>query len=342
MIKFHCKNCGQKISVPKIHAGKKGKCPKCKNIVVVPRVENTDLVKDYRNLNATSHHKSSSPVSDIQLEKEPPNHTGKMDKVFANGFEAPRNHEWVGKIDEAEKAAARKLPWLIDIFLYPTSISGLVNLGIFWILPILLRFIATLLPIPIVWFLVWLVIIAYMFYYFTECIRDSALGGIRAPENIGNLPDVGDAFSRLMEIVASVVIFWGPVVAYSIYKIFWQPGSAIFVYDPKTDAIFWLLLGYGIFFFPMGLLALVMFKSTSAFNPFLWVASIFSTFFQYCCLVLFFCVLGWLVSKTVFSFPQSHLFAYLFGAAFIYLAMVAAHLLGRFYYLNSEKLNWEV
>jgi len=35
-IKFHCKSCGQSIRVPKIHAGKKGKCPKCKNPVVVP------------------------------------------------------------------------------------------------------------------------------------------------------------------------------------------------------------------------------------------------------------------------------------------------------------------
>jgi DNA-directed RNA polymerase subunit RPC12/RpoP len=38
-IKFHCESCGQSISVPQIHAGKKGKCPKCKNIVVVPSLK---------------------------------------------------------------------------------------------------------------------------------------------------------------------------------------------------------------------------------------------------------------------------------------------------------------
>ena len=43
-IKFHCKNCGQPISVPQIHAGKKGKCPKCKNIVVVPKAEDLSAV----------------------------------------------------------------------------------------------------------------------------------------------------------------------------------------------------------------------------------------------------------------------------------------------------------
>lgn len=35
-IKFHCDSCGQSISVPQIHAGKRGKCPKCKTPIVVP------------------------------------------------------------------------------------------------------------------------------------------------------------------------------------------------------------------------------------------------------------------------------------------------------------------
>jgi len=38
-IKFNCQNCGQSISVPQIYAGKKGKCPKCKNVIVIPTRE---------------------------------------------------------------------------------------------------------------------------------------------------------------------------------------------------------------------------------------------------------------------------------------------------------------
>ena len=144
----------------------------------------------------------------------------------------------------------------------------------------------------------------------------------------------------MKEILVSIVIFWGPLAAYFIYRVFWKSAGANSPYDPKTDTVFWLLLGYGVFFFPMGLLAIAMFDSSSGYNPFLWVGSIFSTFFQYCCLVLFFCVLGWLVSRVVSSFQQSLFLSCLFGAAFIYLAMVAAHLLGRFYYRNSKKLNW--
>lgn len=36
IIEFHCESCGQKITVPEKYAGKKGSCPKCKNAIVVP------------------------------------------------------------------------------------------------------------------------------------------------------------------------------------------------------------------------------------------------------------------------------------------------------------------
>jgi len=39
MIKFHCENCGQKFKVPETQAGKKGKCPKCKDTIVVPKIQ---------------------------------------------------------------------------------------------------------------------------------------------------------------------------------------------------------------------------------------------------------------------------------------------------------------
>ena len=42
MIKFRCENCDQKFSVHKNNAGKKGRCPKCKNIVIVPELESTN------------------------------------------------------------------------------------------------------------------------------------------------------------------------------------------------------------------------------------------------------------------------------------------------------------
>ncbi len=37
MMRFYCESCGQKIRVPEKHVGRKGKCPKCKNIINIPQ-----------------------------------------------------------------------------------------------------------------------------------------------------------------------------------------------------------------------------------------------------------------------------------------------------------------
>jgi len=39
MIKFSCKNCGQKLNIENRHSGKRCKCPKCNNPVVVPAIK---------------------------------------------------------------------------------------------------------------------------------------------------------------------------------------------------------------------------------------------------------------------------------------------------------------
>lgn len=36
MIRFNCKNCGHRLKIPDQHAGKKGKCPECKQLIVIP------------------------------------------------------------------------------------------------------------------------------------------------------------------------------------------------------------------------------------------------------------------------------------------------------------------
>lgn len=341
MLKFDCKNCGQKISVPEVYAGKKGKCPKCKTIVVVPKI-NDDLFLEPHNSNINKvEYSQQPPEPKLRLEQDFLLQTG-PDELSAGGHN--ETNESLPEPEIKEKPPERKLPWILDIFLYPTSMSGLINLGIFWLLPIILGFIQ-ILPIPFMWVIVLIariLVAGYMYYFFMECIRNSASGGIRAPENIASMPDMNDAAIQVIEIVVSVAIFWGPLGGYLMYKIFWQSAGTTYPYNPTTDTMFWLFFGYGIFFFPIGLLALAMFDSSSAFNPLLWITSILSTFFQYCSLVLFFCMLGWLFSKVVTPFQKSQLFLYLFRAAFIYLAMVASHLLGCFYYLNSEKLNWDV
>ena len=257
-------------------------------------------------------------------------------------------------IEDPQLEVKRKLPWIIDIFLYPLSASGMVHLAFFWLAPPLLglvhKFILSrfLIGLIIAAFL-YIMLIGYAFYYLSYCIFDSSKGGRRAPDiSIQHTPDKSEIISQLFLILACIAVCFWPIAVYHLLT-------------KRTDLIFWLLSACGIFFFPMALLAGVLFDATHALNPAFIICSIFKTFFKYCGLVLFFCVLGGLTAKIISDIsslpkPQNILgavfqifliFNYFFSAAFIYkaiafiyLAMVAAHLLGSFYWWHKDKLNW--
>ncbi|MHC4174862.1 MAG: hypothetical protein ACYTBX_15485 [Planctomycetota bacterium] len=300
MIKFCCKNCGQKISAPEIHVGKKGKCPKCKNIVVVPARPEAQAksISTVRFTCSTCNQEIEEPETSrgklvecphcgsyapVPSEKIPAQKAealvqpGKEEGVFEKRPEAPQEPETEIEAEEAEPVTQRKLPWIIDIFLYPTSPSGLISLIIIVVIPMLIALVSTLMgPLGIAvglpGFFLNLAIGLYMLWFFTECVRDSANGGTRAPEAFAT-SSLGDMWSQALHIIGCYLILLGPV---GFYHIFTQ----------KTDAIFWLLLAYGAFLFPMGLLACIMFDSVRGLNPILLVGSIFSTFFHYFGLVL--------------------------------------------------------
>jgi phage FluMu protein Com len=345
MIKFNCTNCGRKISARETFAGKKGKCPKCKTIIVVPQAEESDLVAGRENENIDNEDLITWNDTEMRLKKEPPTPTKSSGKIQSKDFDTTEEYARLMKKDLPEEPPIRKLPWFVDIFLYPTSMPGLINIGIFCGLMFLLGILSLFainLVLATLLFLISITVVAYMCYYFIECIRDSASGGIRAPENIGSMPDRSEALSQLWSIFISIIIFWGPLLGYNIYRHIMQVDDPNLEYIRATDPIFWLLLGYGVFFFPMGILALAMFNSSSAYNPLVWITSIFSTFFQYCGLVLFFSILALLASRISAALQGGLLNALFLNAIFIYLTMVAAHLMGRFYYKNSKELNWDV
>ena len=238
-------------------------------------------------------------------------------------------------IEEPQLAVERKWPWLIDIFLYPISTPGLTILAVVVVIPLLIDFVVKLLG-PVFGIFVWapslviiITIILYASWYLCRCIRDSAEGGLRAPDVLVDAPSLGDMAWQTLRIIACFAFFF----------------AASLVYWRKTglrDTTFWSLLACGGFFFPMGLLAVIVLDSFSGLNPLFFIGSIFSTFFQYCGLILFFYAFGYLFVKITSAIPWSGFLNYIPVTAAIYLAMVAAHLLGRFYWRYQEKLYWEV
>ena len=337
MIKFYCKHCCQKISVPEVQAGRKGKCPRCKNVVIVPKAKDTaaTLSRSISTDKKTSSRTSDldPKVFDIPPTDETVNQPSSQAAVSDEAFEALRAHDERPAAPETEALGERKLPWLIDVFLYPVSTPGLINLAILIGVPFLMNVIAMLLgPFALAFgpiaFIVSIVIGLYMYWYFAECVRDSANGGIRAPETLAFSPGLGDMWAQALNILACLILFLGPAIFYSLFA-------------KKTDTIFWALSGSGIFFFPMGLLAVLMFDSTSGLNPILLIGSIFRTFFPYFGLVLLFGAAA-LILRGVPDTGGLLALAVVFHCARVYLAFVAAHLLGRFYWRYQEKLNWEV
>jgi len=339
MIKFLCKNCGQEISISEIHAGKKGKCPKCKNIVVVPKVENAAPVEGKSNFSDSEVSKKYSGLDpalfDIPAELPTANQQSSQDIASEKGLEElQKANEGLGK-DETEQIGERKLPWIIDIFLYPMNVSGLANLAIFIGVPLLIDFLQEIMIIQLsclfglVSLVIKVVVVLYMYWYFAECVRDSAEGGLRAPKVIGYIPRVVDMFWQMVNIIGCFGVFFMPFVFYMLFV-------------ERADVIFWLLLLYAVFSFPMALLAVVMFDSAVGLNPRLFYNSISNTLRQYCGLVLLFLAAVLLIGVLGQKVGESEHFAFLISCAGIYLAFVAAHLLGRFYWLYQEKLNWAV
>jgi len=176
------------------------------------------------------------------------------------------------------------------------------------------------------------IFLGYLFYCLSDCIRDSANGGRRAP-NIDISPTVllnaGELISPVFNVFVCTAVCLGPLLAY-------------FIITRRTNLIFWLLVTYGVIFLPMVLLVTVLFDSLRALNPILIIPSTVTVFLPYCGLVLLFFAVGGLIATIISILPQSRVIGYILGAVCIYLAMVAAHLLGRFYWRYQEKLNWEV
>lgn len=340
MIRFRCKGCGKGFGVPDADAGKKGRCPKCKRVVVVP---NAQATSPYEKQSGSTEPQtvSNSLVRDLILLDVPQKDGIQEQQVSQRGIpdrgsEADEELEQGSATEEAEAGGKRGLPWIIDIFLYPASKPGLTNLAIMVTVPLALRIVQMMLgPFALVLALPSLIldilIGLYICWYFAECVRDSAAGSTRAPEAFATV-EIGDMFSQSLALAACYLFFVAPAGLY-------------FLYVHKIDIIFWLLVAYAVFFFPMGLLATVMFNSSAAFNPILWIASIFSTLVRYCGLVLLISGVVW-AARALANIQMGRVgtltLGVLFNCIFLYVVFVVAHLLGRFYWCNEEKLDWDV
>lgn len=348
MVEFRCRKCGQKFRMSETHAGKTGKCPKCQAILRIPRPRTRSDSSEHGDANRPEVSPETSPY-DLTLLNVPPmakadSQSPEPSVVDGAAYEQLRRLQGGALTLQSDEIPQRKLPWIVDIFFYPLNKPGVTIIFISVGIPLTLRILSkTFLPLtlifwPMLIFLIafiiahWVslvILLLYMNWYVCACIYDSAVGGIRAPETAGSTLGLWAIFRQTLKIVACLVLFL-------------SPASLYFSYTQRVDPILWALYGGGGFLFPMGLLAVVMFDSLRGLSPRLILASIFSTFFQYCGLVVFWCGLCVLIPVAGSLLWRSWILGYLFLAVAFYLTLILAHLLGRFFWKYQDKLYWEV
>jgi len=344
IIEFLCEYCERRISVPKSHAGRKAICPQCNNRFIIPAMHTpgSDVNQDYSG-NLIS--RSTDSPHDLTLLDVPEQYKLKDEPASKADVS-----EEDSVAEETESTGERILPWFIDVFLYPISGGGLSTIGIILFFRLLTDFVALGLILfcgcvgLLLGFIIKIVIYySYVYWYFTECIRDSAAGGLRAPVILASMPGLGAMVMYFFRIFACYAFTLGPVTFYR--------GYTYYTGIETNNVIFLALLTYGMFFFPMSILAVIMFDSVNGLKPVLLVRSIASTLFPYCGLVFLFYGLGILFvilySRITFSVRDGFfswlMLSYIFSnILLLYTLLISGHLLGRFFYRFEDKLYWEV
>lgn len=360
-IRFACPHCGSRLSVSADKAGRRGKCPRCKEPLTVPAPNATpkpvDLAQPIstavaaENASAASGSADSdeltlvSPVlNESLLDLSRTQAREGQTSEDPEAYDELRYMQGRHRLGEAEEPPERKRPWIVDIFLYPLNTAGLIALGIAVGGPLLLQLLAQLSlvgtlifpPIAVFWAMFYVlhwvalvVLCAYLNWYACECIRDSAVGGIRAADTIGITPGLGNILLEIFRVSLSALVCAAPAVIYATQT-------------RQTGGVFFALLGVAAFFLPMALMAVVRFESIHVLNPILLIGSILSTLLPYCLLVpVCYTLLGllWLAASFLVS---KRVTGYFLLLAAYYTWLILAHLLGRFCWKYEKQLNWDV
>jgi hypothetical protein len=246
---------------------------------------------------------------------------------------------------QEEPVPKRPLPAVIDVFLYPFGKAGLATLSIMlggptvlilvalaciWMCqaaPLLLLLAA---PIALAGMVVTLGMVLYFCWYICECIRDSAAGGIRAPDTMGMTPGIMDMFAQDFQLLVCVGVCVG---------LYTSTVNCL----PMNSAMACVLMGTIAFLFPMTLLRVIMSESLQGLLPWVTLRLIGRCCGPYCVLVLALSGLpglGYVLSRATEGWPLPARLALLIGYG-LYACLVYTHLLGRFAWRYRDRLDWE-
>lgn len=333
--------------MPDAQAGRTGQCPRCKNPITIPPMADSVSTAISQELLAAPPLWADPDRADILQKSQSETAAATSDALdrrlldpppTGSGEGAPArlsNDEVLAKLKfkpPPQYTGQRQLPWPLDILLYPLNPAGLINLTIIVGIPLFLTVLQQIVFLPflgLMFLLAELAVAVYAAWYWAECTYDSAQGGTRAPQLL-DTAGYGDKWSRVSYLLA-------------VYAVFVLPALLYLLGTGRRDVFLWILVAWGIFFFPMGLLAMVMHDGIYVLNPLLLLSSIRRTLVPYLGLLLLiasqvalFCVVLALAAREEYATSLAALVLLTGG----YSSLVVAHILGRFYWRYHDRLDW--
>jgi len=174
-----------------------------------------------------------------------------------------------------------------------------------------------------------LIMLLYFLWYLCTCVRDSAAGGLRTPETLGQTPGLFELFGHLFQVGVCVGLFPGPY-GFVTYAVSWGP-------------VYSLVCALLVFCFPLCLLSVISMESLGGLNPLLLLRTLPRVFLPYCGLVTLLSLLhGPVRWGTLLWLEPSMIAPWVLGVAVVeaYLLLVSAHVLGRFGWKYRDRLDW--
>jgi len=118
---------------------------------------------------------------------------------------------------------------------------------------------------PIFGIIAWILFTGYFCSIFYQIIRSSAIGGMEAP----NFPETSnileDVIVPMLQVILVVMVSFAPYFVYTLFISSDHP-------DPMISNIFF---GFGVIYFPMAMLAVVILGSIRALSPHIVLPAIF-------------------------------------------------------------------
>jgi len=224
----------------------------------------------------------------------------------------------------SERVGGSVLRGSLDAIAYPLKGSGKFLLLAFAVCIFMLQ--AACVVFPFVGFFTFLLAV-YVSAYVLSVVRSSAAGEDEPPD----WPDFTELWEEIVQpillAVSATIISFGPSWLFSGFDT---------VPLQSRRLIGGALAGLGFIYFPMALLAALLYRSFLAVNPFLVIPAIVKVARDYIVVCIFWALL----------FAPPYALASLFGLPVLgdvlglYCSMVAAHALGRLYHANAAKIGW--